>query len=42
VRQKNVFFAGEHTSVNFQGYMEGAAEEGARAGQEILTQLGLS
>ena len=42
VRQKNVFFAGEHTSVNFQGYMEGAAEEGDRAAQEILTQLGLS
>lgn len=42
VRQKNVFFAGEHTSVNFQGYMEGAAEEGDRAAQEILAQLGLS
>jgi monoamine oxidase len=42
VRQENVFFAGEHTSVNFQGYMEGAAEEGARAAQEILTQLGVS
>jgi monoamine oxidase len=41
VRQQNVFFAGEHTSVDFQGYMEGAAMEGARAAQEILGQLGL-
>ena len=30
-------FAGEHCSLDFQGYMEGAAREGARAAQEILT-----
>ena len=42
VRQKNIFFAGEHTSVQFGGYMEGGAQEGARAAQEILTQFGLS
>ena len=30
-------FAGEHCSINFQGYMEGGAEEGARAANEILT-----
>ena len=42
VRQGNVFFAGEHTSVDFQGFMEGGASEGARAAQEILDQLGLA
>ena len=41
MRQGNIVFGGEHTSVDFQGYMEGGAAEGARAGQEILTQLGL-
>jgi len=40
-RQGNVFFAGEHTSVEYQGYMEGAAAEGIRAGSEILTSLGI-
>jgi monoamine oxidase len=40
VRQKNVLFAGEHTSLNYQGFMEGAAQEGQRAAQEILGQLG--
>jgi monoamine oxidase len=39
VRQGNVFFAGEHCSVEYQGYMEGGAAEGARAAQEILAQL---
>jgi monoamine oxidase len=29
-------FAGEHCSINFQGFMEGGAEEGARAANEIL------
>ena len=29
-------FAGEHCSTSFQGFMEGGAEEGARAAQEIL------
>ena len=36
VRQGNVHFAGEHCSINFQGFMEGGAEEGARAAGEIL------
>jgi monoamine oxidase len=31
IRQKNVFFAGEHTSLNYQGYMEGGCPRG-RAG----------
>jgi monoamine oxidase len=35
LRQANCHFAGEHCSVGFQGLMEGAAEEGARAAQEI-------
>lgn len=30
-------FAGEHCSTNFQGFMEGGAEEGARAANEILS-----
>ena len=30
-------FAGEHCSINFQGFMEGGAEEGARAANEILS-----
>jgi monoamine oxidase len=37
VRQGNVHFAGEHCSINFQGFMEGGAEEGVRAANEILT-----
>jgi monoamine oxidase len=40
VQQGNVFFAGEHTSIDFQGYMEGGASEGVRAANEILTALG--
>jgi monoamine oxidase len=30
-------FAGEHCSTNFQGFMEGGVEEGARAAGEILS-----
>jgi monoamine oxidase len=41
VRQGNVFFAGEHCSFDFQGFMEGAAAEGARAGNEILQSIGI-
>jgi len=32
-------FAGEHCSVDFQGFMEGAALEGARAAEEILSSI---
>lgn len=35
-RQGNVHFAGEHTSQDFQGYLNGAVETGARASSEIL------
>jgi monoamine oxidase len=40
VAQGNVFFAGEHCSIDFQGFMEGGAQEGARAAQEVLAALG--
>jgi monoamine oxidase len=39
VRQGNIFFAGEHCSQDFQGFMEGAASEGVRAANEIIAQL---
>ena len=35
-------FCGEHTSVDFQGYMEGAVETGLRAGDEVTLALGRS
>ncbi|HEV2475194.1 MAG TPA: FAD-dependent oxidoreductase [Candidatus Dormibacteraeota bacterium] len=38
-QQGNIHFAGEHCSVNFQGFMEGGAEEGARAANEILNDF---
>lgn len=36
VPQGRVFFAGEHTSVDFQGWMEGAAISGVRAAREVV------
>ena len=38
-RQGNIHFAGEHCSQDFQGFMEGGAQEGARAAGEILADL---
>jgi monoamine oxidase len=35
----NIFFAGEHTSVEFNGYMEGAVETGQRAAKEVWAKL---
>lgn len=35
----NCHFAGEHTSIDFQGYMNGAVESGQRAAKEILRGL---
>jgi monoamine oxidase len=32
---RRVFFAGEHTSVKWQGYMNGAVESGLRAAEEV-------
>jgi len=39
VQEGNVHFAGEHTSVNFQGFMEGAVRSGERAAKEIQGQI---
>ena len=36
----NLFFAGEHTSEDFNGYMEGAAESGERVAKEVLAKVG--
>ena len=36
-RSGNCHFAGEHCSIDFQGFMEGGAAEGARAANEILS-----
>jgi len=41
VRQGNTHFAGEHCSIDYQGYMEGGATEGQRAALEVLSDLGL-
>ena len=35
----NVHFAGEHTSIDFQGYLNGAVETGERAASEVLAAL---
>lgn len=35
-----VFFCGEHTSLEYQGYMEGGAETGLRAAVEVIDRLG--
>ena len=40
-RVGNLYFAGEHTSLENQGYMEGGCETGQRAAVEILQDLGL-
>jgi monoamine oxidase len=36
----NLHFCGEHTSSDFQGWMEGAAESGARAASEVIASMG--
>ncbi|MEG5001403.1 flavin monoamine oxidase family protein [Microcoleus sp. B4-D4] len=41
-RVGNLYFAGEHTSLEHQGYMEGGCETGQRAAVEILQDLGLT
>jgi monoamine oxidase len=37
--QEGCHFAGEHTSIDFQGYLNGAVESGERAAGEILAAL---
>ena len=39
--QGGVHFAGEHTSVEYQGFMEGGAASGTRAAGEILADYGI-
>ena len=41
VRQGNVFFCGEHTSLEFLGFMEGSASEGQAAAVDLLGVLGV-
>ena len=41
-RVGNLMFAGEHTSVDAQGYMEGAAITGAMVAEQIASDLGLA
>jgi monoamine oxidase len=38
--EPNCFFCGEHTSIDFQGYLNGAVETGERAAGEVLDSLG--
>src|SRR5574341_1326879 len=38
-REGNCHFAGEHTSIDFQGYLNGAVETSERAATEILDDL---
>ncbi len=38
-QEGNCHFAGEHTSIDFQGYLNGAVESGERAAAEILADL---
>jgi monoamine oxidase len=40
-QQGNCHFAGEHTSIDFQGYLNGAVESGERAANEVLSDWGL-
>jgi monoamine oxidase len=41
-RVRNLHFAGEHCSVDFQGFMEGGCETGQGAAAAILEDLGLA
>ncbi len=36
----NLFFCGEHTSINFQGYMNGGAATGRKVAELLLNNLG--
>lgn len=40
--QGSVHFAGEHTSVQYQGFMEGAVREGIRAAEEVIAATALA
>jgi monoamine oxidase len=38
-RSANCHFAGEHTSIDFQGYLNGAVESGERVAAEVFADL---
>ena len=38
-REINCHFAGEHTSIDYQGFLKGAVESGERAAREILADV---
>ncbi|MDQ6780251.1 MAG: FAD-dependent oxidoreductase, partial [Candidatus Eremiobacteraeota bacterium] len=40
-REGNVHFCGEHTSIEFAGFMNGAVDSGEKAAAQILADLGL-
>src|SRR6185436_5405965 len=39
VQEDNAHFCGEHTSIDAQGYLEGAVESGERAAAEVISDL---
>ena len=41
VQEGNAHFCGEHTSIDSQGYLNGAVETGERAAREVAADLGL-
>jgi monoamine oxidase len=38
-RQGNCYFAGEHTSIDFQGYLNGAVDTGETAAKQVLRRV---
>jgi monoamine oxidase len=38
-RQGNCYFAGEHTSIDFQGYLNGAVDSGETAARQVLRRI---
>jgi monoamine oxidase len=40
LQEGNAHFCGEHTSIEFQGYLNGAVETGERAAREVIDDLG--
>jgi monoamine oxidase len=38
-REGNIFFAGEHTSIHHQGFLNGAVESGNRAAEEVIDDV---
>jgi predicted NAD/FAD-dependent oxidoreductase len=38
----NLYFAGEHTNVNYKGYVHGAYQSGLRAANELMVSLGVA